>query len=67
MVEDFFWFTDEMNKDPYMLGHAAYGLFGGVADRDWGTFEMRATDILNRMGYYEEPSRRPTPVPTKPS
>jgi hypothetical protein len=67
MVEDFFWFTDEMYKDPYMLGHAAYGLFGGVADRDWGTFEMRATDILNRMGYYEEPSRRPTPVPVKPS
>jgi hypothetical protein len=67
MVEDFFWFTDEMYKDPYVLGHAAYGLFGGVADRDWGTFEMRATDILNRMGYYEEPSRRPTPVPAKPS
>jgi hypothetical protein len=66
MVEDFFWFTDELHRDAYVLGHAAYGLFGGVAG-EWRMFEMRATDILNRMGHYQEPSRRPTPVPTKPS
>lgn len=58
MAEDFFWFTDEMEKDPYVVGHASYGLFG-VAGEEWRHFDMRGTDILNRMGYYEPPSRRP--------
>jgi hypothetical protein len=60
MVEDYFWFTDELEKDPYVIGHAAYGLFGGL-DGMWKDFEMKGTDILTRMGYYEPPSRRPKP------
>jgi hypothetical protein len=62
MAEEFFWFTDELEKDPYVIGHAAYGLFGGL-DQRWKAFEMKGTDILTRMGYYEVPSKRP---PTKP-
>jgi hypothetical protein len=62
MTEDFFWFTDELEKDPYVIGHAAYGLFGGL-DGMWKTFEMKGTDILTRMGHYEPPSRRPPPKP----
>ena len=58
MTEEYFWFTDELEKDAYMIGHASYGLFG---DGTWKPFDMRGTDILNRMGYYEPPSRRPTP------
>jgi hypothetical protein len=58
MAEEYFWFTDELQQDDYVMGHAAYGLFGGVDPR-WKNFEMRATDLLNRMGYYEPPPRRP--------
>jgi hypothetical protein len=57
MAEEYFWFTDELYRDEYVIGHAAYGLFGGVDSR-WKNFEMRATDLLNRMGYYEPPPRR---------
>jgi hypothetical protein len=64
MVEDLFWFTDELEKDPYVVGHAAYGLFG---DGSWPAFDLRGTDVLTRMGYYEPPSRRPpTPTPRDP-
>jgi hypothetical protein len=56
MAEELFWFTDELHRDPYVVGHAAYGLFGGV-DGMWRGFELRATDVLNRMGYYEPPPR----------
>ena len=56
MVQDFFWFTDELEKDPYMKGHAAYGVFDN--DQKWKAFDLRATDILTRMGYYEPPARR---------
>ncbi|HEY3081226.1 MAG TPA: hypothetical protein VGM69_15135 [Chloroflexota bacterium] len=57
MAEEFFWFTDELQKDKYVIGHAAYGLFGGVTGL-WKNFELRATDVLNRMGHYEPPPRR---------
>ncbi len=56
LVQDFFWFTDELEKDPYMKGHAAYGVFDN--DQKWKAFDLRATDVLTRMGYYEPPSRR---------
>jgi hypothetical protein len=59
MAEEFFWFTDELQQDRYVIGHAAYGLFGGVAG-DWRNFELRATDVLTRMGYYEPPPRPPS-------
>jgi hypothetical protein len=58
MADEFFWFTDELEKDPYVIGHAAYGLFGSL-DARWKAFEMKGTDILTRMGYYEPPPRRP--------
>lgn len=57
MAEQFFWFTDELEKDSYVIGHAAYGLFAGL-DSQWRDFEMKGTDILTRMGYYEPPARR---------
>jgi len=57
MADEFFWFTDEIEKDPYMIGHASYGLFG-QAGEEWRMFDMFGTDILTRMGYYEPPSRR---------
>jgi hypothetical protein len=56
MAEELFWFTDELHRDDYVVGHAAYGLFGGV-DGMWKSFELRATDVLNRMGHYEPPPR----------
>jgi hypothetical protein len=62
MTDEYVWFTDELENDAYMIGHAAYGLFG---DGTWKPFDMRATDILTRMGYYDLPSRRPKP-PTRP-
>jgi len=54
MAEQFVWFTDEVQKDRYAIGHAAYGLFGGVAT-EWRNFELRGTYVLTRMGQYEPP------------
>lgn len=55
MTEDFIWFTDELYRDPYVIGHAAYGIFG---DGTWKTFDMNHTSILRRLGDYTPPDER---------
>jgi hypothetical protein len=56
MADDFFWLTDELYRDPYVIGHCAYGIWGN--DAMWKAFDLRGTDILTRMGYYRSPAER---------
>jgi hypothetical protein len=48
MADDFAWFTEELEKDPYMIGHASFGVFGN--DDRWRSFDLRGTDLLARLG-----------------
>jgi hypothetical protein len=41
MSEDFVWFTRELQKDPYVIGHAAFGLFDSTGA--WDRFELTGT------------------------
>ncbi len=43
MAEQFAWFTRELQRDPYMIGHAAFGLFNLTGD--WAGFELTGTKI----------------------
>ena len=49
MAEDFNWLSDEMEKDPYVIGQAIFALFG---DSRWKDFEIAGTSILERIGDY---------------
>jgi len=50
MAADYAWFTAELEKDPYVIGHASFGLFGN--DDKWRAFDLHGTDVLRRMGGY---------------
>lgn len=52
MAEEFIWFTNELERDPYVIGHAAFGLFAHD-DHGWRQFDLRGTLILFLMGQYE--------------
>lgn len=43
MAADFAWFTRELQKDPYMIGHASFGLFNGTGA--WDRFELTGTQV----------------------
>lgn len=45
MAQGFAWFTQELRKDPYMIGQAAFGIFD---DRDeiWTGFDLSGTAVL---------------------
>ena len=48
MAADFAWFTAELEKDAYVIGHAAYGVFGN--DDRWRAFDLRGTKLLATLG-----------------
>jgi hypothetical protein len=41
MSEDFVWFTRELQRDAYVIGHAAFGLFDATGA--WDRFELTGT------------------------
>jgi hypothetical protein len=43
MADDFVWFTRELAKDPYVIGHAAFGLFSGTGA--WDRFELTDSNV----------------------
>lgn len=43
MASDFVWFTRELQRDPYMIGQAAFGLFDGSGA--WEKFELTDTKV----------------------
>ncbi len=50
MAEEFAWFTRELEKDHYMIGHAAFGLFGDGGR--WEKFDLLFTPVLELLGSY---------------
>ena len=48
MAAEYAWFTAELEKDPYVIGHAAYGVFGN--DDRWRAFDLRGTKLLATLG-----------------
>ena len=51
MANDFIWLTNELERDAYVIGHAAFGIFADD-DSQWRRFELAATSILDRLGAY---------------
>lgn len=51
MARDFLWLTEEMEKDPYVIGQAIFGLFD---DDRWRAFDLLGSSILDRLGAYKE-------------
>jgi hypothetical protein len=54
MAADFAWFTEELNKDPYVIGHASFGVFGN--DDRWRAFDLRGTELLATLGRDTRPT-----------
>ena len=49
-ADDLIWFTDELEKDPYVLGHAIYGIF--ATDEADNTDISRYPALMDRIGRY---------------
>jgi hypothetical protein len=43
MAEDFAWFTRELQRDPYVIGQAAFGLFNATGA--WDRFELTDSNV----------------------
>jgi hypothetical protein len=51
MVDEFMWLTRELEQDPYIIGQAAFGIFG---DGDWEEFDlMQDPSMIDALGEYE--------------
>lgn len=49
VAEEFKWLADELQKDPYVVGTAVFGLFVGNA---WPDFDIAGTRIVDLLGEY---------------
>jgi hypothetical protein len=49
-ADDLIWFTDELEKDAYVLGHAIYGIF--ATDQADNTDISRYPALMDRIGAY---------------
>jgi hypothetical protein len=47
IAADFAWFTQELQKDPYMIGHTAFGYFAQTGA--WNAFELSGTTIVRTV------------------
>lgn len=56
MAEEFVWYTNELYKDPYVIGHAIYGIFEHDNER-WRTFNLYPSSILDMLGRYQPPAQ----------
>lgn len=52
MAEQYTWLTRQMERDPYMLGHMAFGVFDPSRQR-WLSWQLMGTDVLTLMGDYQ--------------
>ncbi len=55
MVEQWFWYTRELERDPYVIGHAIFGVFQW---NQFPNFELAGTGILPKLGNYVPGSSR---------
>jgi hypothetical protein len=44
MADGFAWLTQELRRDPYMLGQAAFGLFDATGA--WTRYDLTETTVL---------------------
>ncbi|MCL4535513.1 MAG: hypothetical protein M1370_10195 [Bacteroidetes bacterium] len=56
MAADYFWLADEMYKDPYAVGYAAFGIF--LDPGQWFTYQLSGTTVLDYMRAYQPPGQR---------
>jgi hypothetical protein len=53
MADQFIWYTKELDKDPYVIGHAIFGIFG---NGQWADFDLYRNQedarILERLATY---------------
>jgi len=49
MAQDFTWYADQLNQDPYVLGMTVFGLFTGSR---WGPFNIEGSAIPRILGDY---------------
>lgn len=47
MAREFRWLADEMEKDPYVIGMAIFGIFAGS---DWYEFNIKGSRIVDLLG-----------------
>mgnify|MGYP005855655305 CR=1 FL=1 len=57
MAAQYFWLTDELEKDPYMIGMAIYGLFHDKGVSGWQDHDIKGTGLVDLLGTYQ-PRRR---------
>ncbi len=50
MAADYFWLAEEMKKDPYMIGYAAFGLFADPGR--WAGYQIANTKVLDLLATY---------------
>jgi hypothetical protein len=48
---DFIWLAGELDKDPYVIGQAVFGLFE-PGNQQWDRFNVAGTSIEDLVGYY---------------
>ncbi len=53
---EYLWLADEMYKDPYALGYAAYGIWLDAGQ--WGRYQLAGAKALEMMGAYQPPGQR---------
>lgn len=49
MASEYMWLADELDKDPYVIGMAIFGLF---TDDRWRGFNIMDTGIIDLIGHY---------------
>jgi hypothetical protein len=50
MAADFIWLTRELERDPYVIGQAAFGIFGNGT---WRAFDLHDSAIPSLLGNYQ--------------
>jgi hypothetical protein len=54
MAEEYIWLVNEMYKDPYAVGYAAFGIW--LDPGQWFTYNLAGTRVLDIMGAFQPPA-----------
>ncbi len=61
MAADYAWLANEMHRDAYNIGYAAFGLFPD--NGRWKDYQLLGTRVTDLMGFYQPPGARPATEP----
>jgi hypothetical protein len=59
MADEYIWLANELYRDPYMVGYAAYGIW--LDPGQWFTYQLGGTRVLDIMGAFQPPTGVPVP------